>query len=52
MSFDGAGDEAARTGCTVQLFVSVDQTGEVIAVVFEKGNPDDYKTFYKFGEIE
>ncbi len=32
-------------------YITTPLTGEVIAVVFEKGNPDDYKTFYKFGEI-
>ena len=33
-------------------YITTPLTGEVIAVVFEKGNPDDYKTFYKTGEIE
>ena len=33
-------------------YITTPLTGEVIAVVFEKGNPDDYKTFYKIGEIE
>lgn len=33
-------------------YITTPLTGKVIAVVFEKGNPDDYKTFYKFGEIE
>jgi hypothetical protein len=32
-------------------YITTPLTGEVIAVVFEKGNPEDYKTFYKFGEI-
>ena len=33
-------------------YITTPLTGEVIAVVFEKGNPDEYKTFYKTGEIE
>ena len=32
-------------------YITTPLTGEVIAVVFEKGNPYDYKTFYKFVEI-
>jgi len=33
-------------------YITTPLTGEVIAVVFEKGNPDEYKTFYKTGEIK
>lgn len=33
-------------------YITTPLTGKVIAVVFEKCNPDEYKNYYQIGEIE